>query len=258
MNYPIVKKSFISAYAGSLRQIFMQEFRIRQIVADPIKTGYRQCSQTAFDRVKRSDVLGIWEHLFRMQTGHGLEAGDLIGMIGVGDPFELVKTDWEEELQEALGFRWRPNEGARRPIRSACAFDDENFLAEFEAKAAAYRREYPQPAAPPPYLPQCFYTSYNDDDDDGGGGGNKENDNKNDDDDDKVWEGTSTEMTVYNTNNNNNNNNNEDSNWEQPDSPPPYMSRWSQRSGIDQAGCSFSTPPPYIRRSNQPDTINID
>ncbi len=213
MNSPFVKNSFINAYAGSLRQIIMEDVRIRQIVADPLKTGYWQCSQTAFDRVKRSEVLGMWEYLFRMQTGHGLETRDLVGMMGVGDPFELVKMDWDEELQEALGFRWQPpctNEGERRPNRSAAGTFKENFLAEFEAKAASYRREYPQPAAPPPYLPQSFFTNYyydyNDYDDDG----NKENEANNND------------------------------------------------AGIDQAGCSFSPPPLYIRRSKQPDTINID
>ncbi|MCP4536434.1 MAG: hypothetical protein GY832_04740, partial [Chloroflexi bacterium] len=111
---------------------------------------------------------------------------------------------------------------------------NENFLAVFEAKAGAYRQEYLQPAAPPPYLPQSFFTNYYDYNDNDGG--NKANEDVGD-----------------------NNNNNEDSDWEQPDSPPPYT-RWSQHAGIDQAGCSFSPPPPYIRRSNQPtaDIITID
>ncbi len=49
MNYPIVKNTFINAYARSLRQIFMQDVRIRQIMAEPIRTGYWQCTQMALD-----------------------------------------------------------------------------------------------------------------------------------------------------------------------------------------------------------------
>ncbi len=102
---PFAQSTFIRAYAAALRRIFMDSALLRNVVADPIKSGYYLgCAQSAYDKVERVAVLAEWEIAFRVRTGAGLNKEDLLSIFSRGDPFELIKTVWKSELEEELGL----------------------------------------------------------------------------------------------------------------------------------------------------------
>ncbi len=97
-----------------------------------------------FDWIKRMEVLGVWEFLFHMQTGWEL-VKDLIYLFVLGDPFQFIKTDWQEELEMVLGFTplhtakklMQMNEGTAEgelcPPDCTTSSFTEQFLMEFKA-----------------------------------------------------------------------------------------------------------------------------
>ncbi len=105
-SFELSKMMFINAFAGNLRQIFVEDARVREIMADPIKMGYWQNSPSAFERIllQRQDVLAMWEFLFQMQTGWEIDKDDVMQLFAWGDPFHMIRTDWQEDLELVLGF----------------------------------------------------------------------------------------------------------------------------------------------------------
>ncbi len=143
-----------TAFAGNLCKIFIEDERVRRIMAD-----------------LRWDVLVMWEFLFQMETGREIDKDDVIQLFERGDPFHMIRTDWQEDLELVLGLIQPPpqqreykmiqtdatasNEGDETS-RAAGTFS-ERFLSKFEMKAAAYgEQNHPKPRTPPPYLPIDF------------------------------------------------------------------------------------------------------
>ncbi|MCP4605248.1 MAG: hypothetical protein GY847_32815 [Proteobacteria bacterium] len=178
-SFELSKMTFINAFAGNLRQIFIEDARVQEIMADPIKMGYWQNSPSAFERIllQRQDVLAMWEFLFQMQTGQEIDKDDVMHLFSLCDPFQMIRTDWQEDLELVLGMIQLPPLRRQDQTIQMDEWDEssragtfgERFLSEFETKAAAYcEQNHPKPRTPPPYLPIDFsrldydYSDYSD------------------------------------------------------------------------------------------------
>ncbi len=130
------------------RKIFV-DARFRRILADP-----------------RWDVLAMWEFLFQMETGRGIDKDSIMQLFARGDPFHMIRMDWQEDL-ELLGLIKPPPPQQREDKmiqtdegdETSCSAGTfrEQFLSEFETKEAAYcEQNHPKPRTPSPYLPIDF------------------------------------------------------------------------------------------------------
>ncbi len=105
VNYIAAWKSFIRAYAECLYQEYTKVLAENDPFYVPVQMLYQCDAIPTYKNVRRADVFAHWEFYFEQETGSVLSKEEAISLFLKGDPFELCRTEWGDEIEEFLKIK---------------------------------------------------------------------------------------------------------------------------------------------------------